>query len=291
MNTGFRISRRIKKSLVSFSLILALVAGNVGYSVATDENIKVAQAADEKIYEAASNVNYSAILGRAVDYGLLSKTFVKGSHMESTLATYTYTGGDNNDIDLTDTGTAQIMIGELTDSSAIVLGKTGDVTKYVNVEAPKEVLDTISLDDGFNAKLLKKETSKEAISSNITAMIKHISDESTNLSTKANDASYKVDLSEVATYNSPHYTLDLSDPKYKDVVVYVNIDEDSNLQSAIAGTGNLHIKKYSSTVVVMNYEEAGSIYVNKYDVTVVDGSNKSINTETTYSGNISPHNK
>ena len=87
MNTDFRISRRIKKSLVSFSLILALVAGNVGYSVATDENIKVAQAADEKIYEAASNVNYSAILGRAVDYGLLSKTYVKKNHMESTLAT------------------------------------------------------------------------------------------------------------------------------------------------------------------------------------------------------------
>ena len=291
MNTGFRISRRIKKSLVSFSLILALVAGNVGYSVATDENIKVAQAADEKIYEAASNVNYSAILGRAVDYGLLSKTYVKGAHMESTLATYTYTGGDNNDIDLTDTGTAQIMIGELTDSSAIVLGKTGAVTKYVNVEAPKEVLDTISLADGFNAKLLKKETSKEAISSNITAMIKHISDESTNLSTKANNASYKVDLSEVATYASPHYTLDLSDPKYKDVVVYVNIDKGSNLQSAISRTGNFHIKKYSSTVVVMNYEEAGSIYVNKYDVTVVDGSNKAIDTETDYSGNISERNK
>ncbi|MBQ4271502.1 MAG: hypothetical protein II718_06720, partial [Clostridiales bacterium] len=66
--------------------------------------------------DATSSVNYSTILGRAVDYGVISMDFHQRSHMESPIATYNFynDSGDVNEVDFIDSDhTAQFIIGNV----------------------------------------------------------------------------------------------------------------------------------------------------------------------------------
>ncbi len=66
--------------------------------------------------DSASSINYSSILGRAVDYGIVAENFKQMNHMESTFAVKNYASlkGDANDIDKLDPkATAHVLVGAL----------------------------------------------------------------------------------------------------------------------------------------------------------------------------------
>ena len=67
------------------------------------------------LYDSASLVNYATIMGRAVDYGIVSRSFTQRQHIETTLATYKFCLEQNTvfDVDLTTSRTAQFMVGEI----------------------------------------------------------------------------------------------------------------------------------------------------------------------------------
>ena len=99
-----------------------------------------AEAEDVKLYDAASAVNYSTILGRGVDFGIVADKFTQMNHMQTTFAVKTYANdGQNNDINLIATdATAQVLIGGVDTSAGAAPDKTvqiGSVSgKILNIE-------------------------------------------------------------------------------------------------------------------------------------------------------------
>ncbi len=117
-----RKSMKIKKGLkrvISFTLAAAMAVGLVvtgggGRSLdveAAGENLP-------DIMDAASQVNYATILGRAMDFGIVANDFTQNGHMETTIAAGSFHNPNNanNDIDFLP-GTAQVMFGEADDMS------------------------------------------------------------------------------------------------------------------------------------------------------------------------------
>ncbi|MBR1737385.1 MAG: hypothetical protein IJ736_10290, partial [Firmicutes bacterium] len=296
---------RLRHGMVSVFTAVSLALSGIGYG-GLNSNLVVAKAdTTDKIVDSASAVNYSSILGRAVDYGILSYEFTQANHMETTLATYRFTGNTNNDVDLSESGTAQFIIGELTEGSKIRLGKVGANTKTFNIEAPAEIFKGFVADepgtdtgniirqDNFKsiATIYPKIAEKSVIEANINRMINNVAEKSETLSQKARSDAYKLDLSgngknsdgsDIVHNDGTHYTINIDAPEYENSVVYVNVDDGGRvLANAIASTGQFHIQKRSSTVVVMNMESnntgydwktntftGDSIDLRKYDVTV-----------------------
>ena len=87
----------------------------------------VSFAAQVMDYDAVSSVNYADILGRGIDYGVVSDQFVQSMHMETTFATnlFTNVGGDQNcDVDLAGDAPAHFIIAEVENGSQVRFGKT-----------------------------------------------------------------------------------------------------------------------------------------------------------------------
>ena len=62
---------------------------------------------------------------------------------------------------------------------------------------------------------------------------------SSQLNSKSNDKDYKVNVNSVLKQS----TLDLTDDEFKGKVVYVNVEDSSELERLVASTGQLNIKK------------------------------------------------
>ena len=109
----------------------AVVAGAVVFgSIALypDSKKNLVNAAETK-YDSANLVNYATIMGRAVDYGIVSQSLTQSQHMETTFATFTYsrTKDTTTDVDLTNAKTAQFIVGEIASTGNFGTLKFGKV--------------------------------------------------------------------------------------------------------------------------------------------------------------------
>jgi choice-of-anchor A domain-containing protein len=230
-------------------------------------------------YDSSSQVNYSTVLGRAVDYGILSKNLNQMNHMQTTFATSLYTGGsDSCDANLGGPAAAQFIVAEMTEGSKLrfaddVYGQqmnyVVDTTYELANASPKKieaVANTINV--------LTRKYDKDVLNQNIDSMIEHIQDESRTLVAKP---AITVDDVLIQSPNNPElYTLDLDDDSYEGATVYFNVPEGSALLTAMGD--NLTIKKRNSTVIVFNVLSNSSVTLKKFFVEV-DGEKKSTNTD------------
>ena len=270
--------------------------------------------------DSATLVNYATILGRDVDYGIITDSFTQKDHIESTLATNSFKRDCDSqfDVDLTTNKTAQFIIGGLEAPYRDI--KFGSVHKdrhevYVkninivfadNINPGTQVKkqDDVAKTTEFNYSFLNK----AEIKSHIDSIIGHAKDESDQMVRRTNDKNYVLDTKYVK-YNkdSKVTTINIDSDEYTNSVVYVNLDDPAfrNLLSIWKTDANgrhLVINKKSSTVVVFTYQGTADITLGKVEVIAKDSalyasagsgadnpSNKYAST-TTYSGDISAHN-
>ncbi|MBP5607870.1 MAG: hypothetical protein J6X66_06340, partial [Lachnospiraceae bacterium] len=258
-------------------------------------------------YDAASAVNYSTILKRAKDFGIVADEFVHRGHTETTYAVKSYenAGGANNDVDYIN-GTAQFIIGALKGDKKIIFGvnhhtnKDGSENKIntFNIETTPEVYSgykdpytvanpesdcgKFSFQTSFFRDKSKKipsveltQKSKKTIDGNIDAIIENAQEWSVKISDKAKSPEYALKYTDFLTKGGDnYYTIDIAKDEFKDKVVYINVDSD--LARVISTTSGLTIKKYSSTVVAFNVEngisnkENGTFATARYIVKAVD---------------------
>ena len=100
--------KRVTSAVVAGAVVLGSIA------LYPDAKKTFVNAAETK-YDSANLVNYATIMGRAVDYGIVSQSLTQSQHMETTFATFTYrrTVDTTTDVDLTNAKTAQFIVGEV----------------------------------------------------------------------------------------------------------------------------------------------------------------------------------
>ena len=286
-----------KKVLGATSLVLvtSLVIGNVAFRKSGKKDgsssmlgIPQVQAADDiKDYDSSSAVNYSTILRRAIDYGILSKTLTQIDHMETTFAVdlYRSTKGTNNDVDLAGDAPAQFIIARVEPGSKVRFGATfhedGDPHKpslpmdfVIDTTEALANSDTFVYDTAFVGEHLYRTYPVGDLQTNIQSMLDHVKSESDKMLQKG--AFNGDDLL------SNSNVLDFDSDEYENATIYIDVPENGRLYAAIQDTDKLQIKKRSSTVIVFNVLQKNSITLDKYYVTV-DG--KDIHTDTTCEGN------
>ena len=287
-----------------FRRVISLAAaGIMAVSLFTvSGTINTGKAANKLDYDAVSTVNYSTMLGRAVDYGILAKEYEQANHTETNFAVKTFTKYTdiNNDPDLAGDQPLSFIIGEVVGGNKIRLGKTytpdggSQQPMKFNIETTQAVKDMgCTVDSGAPAEIVWKISSQESINNNVDSMIKNIQENSNSLYSKATSFDIKTyESNNPANVDLNHYTLDLSDAKYKNSVVYISIPSDSKFRELYKSDGtfmdSLNIKKYSSTEIVFNISDT-EVHLNKFLVTVVDKSNKEIHSDTN-NGNSTAHN-
>ena len=312
--------KNLIKRISSVVVAGALVLGSVAILPGTKK--KVVYAAEPK-YDSANLVNYATIMGRAVDYGIVSQSITQSMHMETTFATYSYsrTVDTTTDVDLTNAKTAQFIIGEVTsrgDLGTLKFGKVRTSSDQVFVENM-----SITLSEGMDpnryiryqddvaqtTKFNYSYRTKKEIQESIDTVIDHARDESGEMVTRTGDADYVLDSknNSLVSVNGSITTINIDDPKYDNKVVYVNLDDAKfkNLLSAWATEPNGHhldINKRSSTVVVFTSAKKEAITLGKVSVYAKDSplyasaastgvhDYDSYASVTTYSGNQSSHN-
>ena len=303
----------------------AVVAGAVVFgSIALypDSKKNLVNAAETK-YDSANLVNYATIMGRAVDYGIVSQSLTQSQHMETTFATFTYrrTVDTTTDVDLTNAKTAQFIVGEIAstgDFGTLKFGKVRTSTGQVYVENMRITLsegmdpdtyiryqDDVAQTTTFNYSF----RSRQEIQESIDTVIDHARDESGEMVTRTGDSDYVLDSSDnnLVSVNGAVTTININDPKYDNKVVYINLDDPkfASLLSNWASEPNGHhldINKRSSTVIVFTTQKTTPITLGKVSVYAPDSPWYSsapsdgvhdydyYSSVTTHSGNQSTHN-
>ncbi len=234
-------------------------------------------------------INYSTILGGAVDYGIVADTLLQKAHSETTFAVNYYGSQSNNDVDYVIDKTAHFIIGVgFTNQEGyhpyIQLGKTRASTLYF--EAPEDAFgtnfparpyegtntETFQFVDGYgdadNAPRFIQAVNADA-SNNVNRLINRISSD-TGRSSFLNERA-AVDGGYVLNPNGDncayfggsggagtnidydnYYGIYLNDRSFADKVVYIHVT-DQMLYSL--GRHALQIHKLPSTVVVFNFPE------------------------------------
>ena len=246
--------------------------------------------------DSASSINYSSILGRAVDYGIVAENFKQMNHMESTFAVKNYASlkGDANDIDKLDPkATAHVLVGALDKANSggtapikdeapddfvpaeYSLNNSNDqfnVRSIINVgscsaktmifEGPNAVLtdNYICVDnvkDKPKDELDFRWKYNEATDASIDLIINKAFDSSAKLKAKCDDPAYRINYREYMNGKD----LDLSGESFVDKVVYVDVD--SELLEKMSQAEGLTITKEASTVIVFTVsDEDGTNFVN-----------------------------
>ena len=141
--------KRVTSAVVASAVVLSSLF------FVPDAKKNVVYAAETK-YDSANLVNYATIMGRAVDYGIVSQSITQSMHMETTFATFTYrrTIDTTTDVDLTNAKTAQFIIGEITSSypyDTLKFGKvrTTDNGKYYVENMRITMSDTMNPSNSF----------------------------------------------------------------------------------------------------------------------------------------------
>ena len=244
-------------------------------------------------YDSASLVNYSSVLGRAIDFGIVTNRLEQRNHMETTYATNDFYNqkNDNCDVDLAGDAPAQFIIASISGGKARFGYTYGAKNDYQTAPSMQFVIDTtpdlassdsFTYDAGsFKGEALYRTFSEPELNSNVNGMIQHFKDESDKmLRHVAFDGDDVFDASTGA--------IDFSDECYKNTTLYINVKPGSRLESAIQTTEGLNIIKDPSTVVVFNILNTDYIKLAKYKVTS-DG--MTMDTYTDHSGNDTEKNK
>ena len=308
------------KRVTSAVVAGAVVFGSIAFY--SDSKKNLVNAAETK-YDSANLVNYATIMGRAVDYGIVSQSLTQSQHMETTFATFTYrrTVDTTTDVDLTNAKTAQFIVGEIAstgDFGTLKFGKVRTSTGQVYVENMRITLsegmdpdtyiryqDDVAQTTTFNYSF----RSRQEIQESIDTVIDHARDESGEMVTRTGDSDYVLDSSDnnLVSVNGAVTTININDPKYDNKVVYINLDDPkfASLLSNWASEPNGHhldINKRSSTVIVFTTQKTTPITLGKVSVYAPDSPWYSsapsdgvhdydyYSSVTTHSGNQSTHN-
>lgn len=256
-----------------FSLMAAGIMAISLFTVGGTGSISEAETLDS-----ASNVNYSSVLGRAINFGIVSDTFELNNHAETNFAVNTFVNVKNDVIeaDLAGDEPMYFVVGDIKAGE----GASHDYLRFGNAtykacqaefhfDTTTAIKNTLSNTDKMKRKIWCDTDGNPAIHAytdtdiptSIETMVKHIEEESKKLSGKTSTIDVKKYESDhnITDYNQ--YVIDLtektgSEYTYKDKVVYINIPEDSVLANIFKNSGlteALRINKPSSTVVVFNF--------------------------------------
>ncbi|MBO7563843.1 MAG: hypothetical protein J6T40_03220, partial [Clostridiales bacterium] len=246
-------------------------------------------------YDSAGLMNYTSVLGRAIDYGIVSTHLEQRNHMETTYATSDFFNlkNDNCDVDLAGDEPAQFIIASISGGKARFGYTYGAKNGYNSAPSMQFVIDTtpalkdsglFTYDAGsFKGEALYRTFSKGELEDAVQGMVDHITDESNKMLQHT-----AVDGDEIADFSTGKGVIDLTDESYKGAAVYINVLPGSKLERSIQETENLQIKKDPSTVVIFNILNPDSIKLAKY-VVISDG--KTMDTYTDHSGNDTQKNK
>ncbi len=144
------------KKVLSYTLITTMVASMAltGFG----GGARTVKAAGET-YDSASLVNYSTILGRAVDFGILADTLAQtGSHTETNMAVNLYIGGNHaNDPDLAGEEPLPFIIGGIQSGSNLSLRISANENPMtINIETNGYVIDN-TIKHSFNKENLSND--------------------------------------------------------------------------------------------------------------------------------------
>nr|MCR5226839.1 DUF5979 domain-containing protein [Eubacterium sp.] len=267
--TKKRVTKRVIAFIVAtvMAISLAVTGGKNGNGPGT-----VHAESQLKDFTTINNVNFSSILGRSINYGILSEQLEQTGHMETTFATNLFinpAAAQNCDVDLAGYETAYFIASEVQEGSKIRFGKTygpGDKRMNFYIETNADARDNqFKFEDNCKADVLYRVYDIPTLKENVTKMIKHAQDASKEML-----AGSPADLDRVGTVSGSKYILDLSSDVYNNTTVYVNVEPGSALESAIADTDGLTIKKNNNTTVVFNVLGSNEINLNSFLVNVVD---------------------
>ncbi|MBR5937097.1 MAG: hypothetical protein IKZ90_02340, partial [Clostridiales bacterium] len=295
---------RSKKFIGSVSLLLtaSIVVGTIAVSKSKKGSgitvgVPTVHADDGALmsYDSAGLVNYTSVLGRAIDYGIVSTRLEQRNHMETTYATSDFFNqkNDNCDVDLAGLEPAQFIIASISGGKARFGYTYGAKNNYNNATPMQFVIDTtpalkdsglFTYDDGsFKGDALYRTFGRTELEDAVQGMVDHITDESNKMIQHV-----AVPGDEIADFSTGKGVIDLTDESYKAATVYINVLPGSKLERSIEETENLQIKKDPSTVVVFNILNPDSIKLAKY---VVISDEKTMDTYTDHSGNDTQKNK
>ncbi len=291
---------RSKKAIGITSLVLAtsVVLGTIAINRSKNGRVSIGVPevnADGAYlsYDSASLVNYSSVLGRAVDFGIVTNRLEQRNHMETTYATNDFYNqkNDNCDVDLAGTAPAQFIIASISGGKARFGYTYGAKNDYQTAPSMQFVIDTtpdlassdlFTYDAGsFKGEALYRTFTEPDLKSNVNGMIQHFKDESDKM---LQHVAFDGD----AVFNASTGAIDFSDECYKNTTLYINVQPGSRLESAIQATEGLNIIKDPSTVVVFNILNTDYIKLAKYKVT---SDNMTMDTYTDHSGDDSEKNK
>ena len=111
------IKNRVLSGLMSFVIAVGFVLSTAipdifGHTVMADDSPLL-------VFDSASQVNYSTILGRASDFGIVADQLDQpaGKHMETNFAINIYNGNHNFDVDMAGSAPVPFIVGEVTPGS------------------------------------------------------------------------------------------------------------------------------------------------------------------------------
>ncbi|MBR6484629.1 MAG: hypothetical protein IKT14_06380, partial [Clostridiales bacterium] len=230
--------------------------------------------------DAASSVNYATILGRAVDYGVITMDFHQRMHMESPIATYNFYNdvGEADEVDFIDSDhTAQFIVGNVLNghlrfgarqspgSFHIELGNPGDYPD--GVSHPGALKEDIIFDN-MNSQSTPLENyyftyrDQDYIYNNIYHIVNDAETQADAITDKI-DNGYAINLSDYTDYTPQKdaCTLNLYYEEFKNRVIYIDVDDD--LMKVIGSSNSLTIEKYDSTIIVFNVNN--NVTTNAYE--------------------------
>ncbi|MCR5632694.1 MAG: DUF5979 domain-containing protein, partial [Eubacterium sp.] len=277
-----RIKKNVKR-ILSFGMATVMA---VSLLVTGGGSLGQVEAAAPPMQDSASSINFSTILGGAIDYGIVADHLIQDGHMETTFATNTFTHvKDANEVDyIANDKTAHFIVNSIDKSVGLaapymVLGHTTAANIYLEATAEAfggydgtlsnknggpngNILFSGDLENSTTVTMAKVENPNA--SDNVDRFIKKISDDSKNewskkLSDKAGSDQYKLP-SDYISYKNPEnpssggVSINIDSEEFKNKVVYINVD-DTMLKSINSEDGALSIYKDPSTVVVFNIED------------------------------------
>ncbi len=275
----YNFAKRVTSAVVAGAVVLGTLAFYPGWNKG---QVNAAQ-----LYDSASAINYSTILGGAVDYGVVADKIVATSHTETTFATFNYENNEDTNIDVDFiTSTGLFLVGEVSGTHPMLkFGKTTASSIYL--EAAPQVLEGYDPNaeknkDGWTTghigytneyynkvtQTFPDFTAVENINatSNVERIINRICSNipvedaelgwSYFLNRRATNPNYTFDISSCTEDHNSYIVINLLNKGLENKVAYINIGKDNAyLLKYLHASSGFRIEKDPSTVVVINIED------------------------------------
>ena len=282
----FKFGKKLGKKAVAAVIAYSIVFGTLAWNPAQRQSRVLAAATK---YDSTSAINYKAILGGAVDYGIVADTILQNSHLETPFATKHFSNmgdapkGFNIDVDYT-TSPALFLIGAL-EQGNLYFDKTTASELYVeapqpvfgspdqndpNYYDPQYVVPAVGGKNGnfyfgnkFGTSPVVQAVNPEA-TANVDRLIKRINKNTANdkgwsyfLENRAIDPEYVLNDGNNCEYidvKNGNCVIDITDSKFDGKVVYINLTSD--MVDCLKSSGAFKIYKNPSSIVVFNIEDS-----------------------------------